>query len=148
MPHTLTIVGIDENTALRSSRRRANVGCRDRAAWTVIRDGDAATSRRDHLRRDFELGPFHLPDAAAGLPAEVWADTRRRRGGVGSAPHSPRRRMRSPLWPRRCWRARHATGPRPTVCGDESSRLPDGPQDTPDGSVLEPTPGSPQHKAG
>ena len=75
-PHTPTIVGIDENTALVIEPAAGECWVQGPGGVTVIRDGDARHFGGGTTFAATELGPFHLPDAAAGLPAAVWADTR------------------------------------------------------------------------
>ncbi|MEZ4557766.1 MAG: hypothetical protein R2854_15195 [Caldilineaceae bacterium] len=147
-PHTPTIVGIDENTALVIEPAAGECWVQGPGGVTVIRDGDARHFGGGTTFAATELGPFHLPDAAAGLPAEVWADTAppsRRRGWQCAAQPTPPDAVLALAEARQAARTARDWAEADRL-RDEITAAGWTVQDTPDGPVLEPC-WSPQHKA-
>lgn len=77
LPADITIVGIDEHTALLMDLNNASGRVLGRGGVTIIRNG-----ARQYFARNAELpltllGPFQLPAADAGIPAEIFEAMRR-----------------------------------------------------------------------
>lgn len=73
LPPDVTVVGIDEHTALvfdMAAERCTVVG---RGGVVLLRAGQTFQARHGDKFPIQEFGPFHLPEAQAGIPPAVWA---------------------------------------------------------------------------
>ena len=73
VPPTATVVGIDEHTALVLDLRAGLMHVLGRGGVTLVRPGEERRCAGSKALDLGELGAFHRPDPAAGLPAELWA---------------------------------------------------------------------------
>jgi hypothetical protein len=76
LPSGVTVVGIDEHTALAIDLAAETCQIVGRDGITLLRAGSAKRYERGATFAIGELGPFHVPDPGAGLPAGVWARAR------------------------------------------------------------------------
>jgi len=72
LPSDVTVVGIDEHTALVFDLATATCRVLGRDGITLLRAGKERLFRRGASFPMGELGPFCSPELRAGLPAEVW----------------------------------------------------------------------------
>lgn len=73
LPSGVTMVGIDEHTALVLDLTAGTGQVLGKDGVTVLRGGGQCHFARGGTFPLDELGPFHRPEPQAGLPAEVWA---------------------------------------------------------------------------
>jgi hypothetical protein len=73
LPPTATVVGIDEHTALVLDLQAGKLRVLGRGCITLVGQGEERRCSGSAALDLTELGDFHRPDPAAGLPAEVWA---------------------------------------------------------------------------
>lgn len=74
LPPEVTVVGIDEHTALVVDLHAGLAEVYGRGVVTIARGGEEDRVARGETIALRELGPFHIPDPAEGLPPEVWAE--------------------------------------------------------------------------
>ena len=72
LPPDITVVGIDEHTAMVADLDGGTFRVMGRGGVTVLRAGQEAVYARGHLFSLGELGRFHRPTAHEGIPPEVW----------------------------------------------------------------------------
>jgi hypothetical protein len=72
LPGEVTVVGIDEHTALVMDPDAGQCRVMGRGGVTVIRAGRETQFRSGQGFVVSELGPFQLPAPAAGIPADIW----------------------------------------------------------------------------
>ena len=73
LPPSATIVGIDEHTAVAFDLETGTCRVMGRSGATLVQNGEERRIARGQSLALNELGPFHLPEPGAGLPAEVWS---------------------------------------------------------------------------
>jgi cyanophycinase-like exopeptidase len=74
LPDTVTVVGIDEHTALTLDLNSQTCQVVGRGGVTLLRHGDERRFDSDE-RPSFpitELGSFHIPGESTGIPVDVW----------------------------------------------------------------------------
>jgi hypothetical protein len=135
LPSGAAVVGIDEHTALVVDLAAETCQIVGKDGVTLLRDGSVKRYKRGATFAIGELGPFHLPDLGAGLPAGVWAHAREACLGVqrGAAPEpSPEVlalvRERERARARRDWARADALRARIADLGWQVQDTPDGPQ--------------------
>lgn len=74
LPADVTVVGIDEHTALLVDLNHGTGRVLGRGGVTVIRGGNEERFARTAELSLTALGPFRLPEPADGIPPEVWAE--------------------------------------------------------------------------
>ncbi|MEI7644354.1 MAG: hypothetical protein WCJ55_08745 [Chloroflexales bacterium] len=89
LPTGQTVVGIDEHTGLVLDLVAGRAEVLGRGGVTIMRGGVARVVPHKEGFDLGDLGPFHMIDAREGLPAEVWAETKRRPRAVPVAPTVP-----------------------------------------------------------
>ena len=72
-PDNLTIVGIDENTALIIDLAGGCCSVRGPGGVIIIRNGSQTSFTTGEDFAVEELGPFHLPSGGAGIDGALWA---------------------------------------------------------------------------
>ncbi len=81
LPGPVTVVGIDEETALIIDPQAAQCSVLGKGGVTIVPDGGKGAARVHPSGADFpltELGAFSLPgDPRAGIPAEIWQSLHR-----------------------------------------------------------------------
>ena len=75
LPPEMTIVGIDEHTALVIDLAKAECPVMGRGGVTVMRSGHEQRFASQQSFPISVLGPFRQPEPASGIPPEVWAKT-------------------------------------------------------------------------
>jgi cyanophycinase-like exopeptidase len=75
LPPDLTIVGIDEHTALVIDLAAGNGEVLGRGGVTVVKDGREQRWATGETMPLSALGPFRCPAPAAGIPEAVWQET-------------------------------------------------------------------------
>ncbi len=73
LPAGMTIVGIDEHTALTMDLHAKDCQVMGRGGVTLIRDGEEARYEAGSGFDTSELGDLHVPDPRSGIPEDVWA---------------------------------------------------------------------------
>jgi hypothetical protein len=73
-PPDVAVLGVDEHTALVVDLAAGRAEVLGRGAVTVARGAEERRIARGEALDLRELGPFRLPDLAAGLPPEIWAE--------------------------------------------------------------------------
>jgi hypothetical protein len=73
LPSTVTVIGIDEHTALAIDLAAEMCHVQGRSGVTVLRAGEELRFKRRQTFSIYELGPFEQPQPQASLPDEVWA---------------------------------------------------------------------------
>ncbi len=76
LPPGVTVVGIDEHTALVIDLAAETCKIVGKDGVTLLRDGSTKRYERGATFAIGELGTFHRPDPEAGLPAGVWVRAR------------------------------------------------------------------------
>ncbi len=74
LPSELTIVGIDEHTALLIDLATGTGHVLGRGGVTIIHEATEERFARKTIFPLAALGPFRLPEPADGIPPEVWAE--------------------------------------------------------------------------
>lgn len=74
LPPEVVVLGIDEHTALLLDLEAGLAEVLGRGTVTIARGADEETVARGETIALRELGPFHMPDLAADLPPEIWAE--------------------------------------------------------------------------
>lgn len=74
LPEDVTIVGVDEHTALVVDLHAGLAEVYGRGVVTIARGGEEDQVARGQTIGLRELGPFRMPDLAEGVPPQVWAD--------------------------------------------------------------------------
>lgn len=74
LPDTVTVVGIDEHTALALDLNAQTCQVMGRGGVTLLRDGEERyfDSDKDRSFPITELGSFRVPSESKGIPADVW----------------------------------------------------------------------------
>jgi hypothetical protein len=72
LPAGMTIVGIDEHTALTMDLQAKDCQVMGRGGVTLIRDGEEARYEAGSGFDASELGDLHVPDLRTGIPEDVW----------------------------------------------------------------------------
>lgn len=72
LPPTVTVVGIDEHTALILDLVAATCHVMGRAGITLLRGAQGQRHAHGQAFAITELGPFRLPEPKEGIPATVW----------------------------------------------------------------------------
>jgi hypothetical protein len=141
LPSDVTVVGIDEHTALAIDPAAGTCQIVGKDGVTLLRAGSVVRYEQGAQFAIGELGPFHMPDPEAGLPAGAWARARETclEARRGRAPEpSPQVlalvREREAARARRDWARADAL--RASIA-DRGWHV----QDTPGGPQLEPAPG-------
>ncbi len=135
LPPAVMVVGIDEHTVLLINLGTARAEVRGRGSVTLIRDG-----HERHLPRGTQLplsafGSFQLIDLAAGLPADVWAET----AGLDPAPVPVEPAVQALIVARQAARERRDWA-QADALRQELAALGWQVQDTPSGPVAKPCP--------
>ncbi len=88
LPGTMTVVGIDEHTALVVDLAAGVCRVMGRGGVTLMIRGEENHYVSGQSFSADRLGPFHLPEPGEGLPPEVWEVARAARGAseTGSGP--------------------------------------------------------------
>jgi cyanophycinase-like exopeptidase len=76
LPSGLTVVGIDEQTALVFDLAAGSCSVLGKGGVTILRDGQEHRFGREASFAAGELGPFHPPQPLSGVQAEVYEHTR------------------------------------------------------------------------
>jgi hypothetical protein len=74
LPPEVTVVGIDEHTALVFDLHAGLAQVYGRGVVTIVRGGETSHAARGETIALSELGQFRLPAPDDGLPPEVWAE--------------------------------------------------------------------------
>jgi len=72
LPEDVTVVGIDEHTALVMDLEAGECRVMGRGGVTLVRDGKEASFPTGESFAISELGPFRLPAPAHGIPRDIW----------------------------------------------------------------------------
>jgi cyanophycinase-like exopeptidase len=74
LPDTVTVIGIDEHTALTLDLNTRTCQVMGRGGVTLVKDGEERffDSGQHQSFPIAELGPFHMPSESTGIPADVW----------------------------------------------------------------------------
>lgn len=72
LPPGVTVVGIDEHTALVIDLEAGLAEVLGRGAVTIVREDEEIQVNRGETLALRELGPFQMPDLRSGVPPEVW----------------------------------------------------------------------------
>lgn len=83
LPADITVVGIDEHTALILDLAARKGRVMGKGGVTILRDGAQATLAHGHTFAVSQLGDLHLPEPQDGIPADVW------RAAVTAVAHQP-----------------------------------------------------------
>lgn len=91
LPAGLTVVGIDEHTALALDLSAETCCVLGRGGIAVLRDGGEQRFEQGQSFSIYTLGPFRRPEAEAGIPPGVWEQVGAAldRIGAGSRPEPP-----------------------------------------------------------
>ena len=89
LPDTVTVVGIDEHTALVADLASGQGRIMGRGQVTVIRGGHTDTYGRLHPLELAGLGDFRLPQPEEGVPADTWAALRAAQTPESTPPAGP-----------------------------------------------------------
>ena len=73
LPATVTVVGIDEHTALVVDLHAGTLRVLGRGCITLVLRGSEQRCTGGDAFALAELGDYHLPEPGAGLPAEIWS---------------------------------------------------------------------------
>ncbi len=90
LPNDVTVVGIDEHTALIFHLESQTCQVRGKGGVTVMRNGDGQRFEPGDAFPVHELGRYRRQEVHAGIPEQVWANVRRLRAQA---------RMNTPLNP-------------------------------------------------
>jgi hypothetical protein len=107
LPPGMTMVGIDEHTALAIDLQAATCQVMGSGSITIIRGGDEL---RIDATREFgvaELGPFQLPEPETGLPPGVWQDAQAQAQVAAASSATPSPEVLALVEERQAARARH-----------------------------------------
>jgi cyanophycinase-like exopeptidase len=107
LPPGMTMVGIDEHTALVIDLKAATCQVMGSGSITIIRGGDEL---RINATKEFavaELGPFQLPELETGLPPGVWEDAQAQAQAAAVNSPTPSSEVLALVEERQVARARH-----------------------------------------
>jgi len=89
LPADVTVVGIDEHTALVVDLEAKTCRVMGRGGVTLLRGGEEKRFARGQTFPLSELGPFQEPEPGAGIPLEVWKRVVAARSKAQVAPEPP-----------------------------------------------------------
>jgi hypothetical protein len=93
LPNEAVVVGIDEQTGLLVDLAAGICQVVGNEGVTLIRDGQEQRFTSEQAFSLADLGPFHLPDPAEGLPAEVWQEVLEAHRQAEEVPQPPSRAL-------------------------------------------------------
>lgn len=88
LPAGVTVVGIDEHTALVMDLEAGNCHVVGRGGVTLVREGEQRRLPSGQTCVTAELGPFHVPEPGIGVPPAIW-DRVQAAQAEAQAPASP-----------------------------------------------------------
>jgi cyanophycinase-like exopeptidase len=144
LPSEITVVGIDEHTALVVDLEDRRCQVMGQGRVTLLREGQERCFSRRVTFAVTELGPFHMPEPRTGIPPEVWQKVQIIQAQVRAAaiPEPPTEVLtlvekRESARARRDWAVADALREQITTLGWQVL-------DTPQGPRLEPEQGAPR----
>ncbi len=137
LPSDVTVVGIDEHTALVMDFESAQGNVIGRGGVTVIRAGHEQRFAVGENLALNALGAFRLPEPSSGLPITVWEEVLAAQNTAGGAPASPSGEVTALVEERQAARA-HRDWAEADTLRERIAALGWKVMDTPDGPRLEP----------
>jgi hypothetical protein len=133
LPPGVTVVGVDEHTALIMDFETETCLVRGRGGVTLLRDGEEQQFARGETFNISRLGSFQMPEPQSGVPAEVWRQVLAAQSEAEVSPEPPREVLalveeRAAARARRDWAAADALRERVSELGWEVMDTPEGPR--------------------